>query len=98
MMVDTTPTSRTGRDHRAGGVVTDDLLAWSDHCELRHRGRTLGVVGFSDLLGWFSAVVESDGWRTLDRSASEAQARQRVHAEVGRGRWRRVDSLHGTSW
>jgi hypothetical protein len=58
----------------------------------------LGVVGFSDRYGWFAAVAADGGWRTLDCSTSEVQARQRVHAVAGGGRWRRVDSLHDTAW
>jgi hypothetical protein len=78
-------------------MVTDELLAVTDHHALRDgMGRVLGVVGWDDLVGWFAAVAAGrGGWQTLDRSGSEVQARQRVHAVVGGGRWVPVDTEAG---
>lgn len=83
---------------RTNFAVTDDLLLTSPHLELRVRGICMGAVGHSDLHGWWAAVQSGNGWNTLDRSGSDVQARQRVHAVVGRGRWVRVESADDVAW
>ena len=83
---------------RTNFAVTDALLLTSEHLELRVRGICMGVVGFSDQVGWWAAVESGNGWNTLDRSSSEVQAKQRVHAVVGRGRWVRVESADDVAW
>jgi hypothetical protein len=84
------------RQGTVGFVVTDEFLARTDHHALRDgSGRVLGVVGWDDLVGWFAAVAAGRGWVTLDQSGSETQARQRVHAVVGGGRWVPVDTEAG---
>jgi hypothetical protein len=85
------------RQGTTGYVVDEFFLAYTDHRALLDgSGRVLGVVGWDDLVGWFAAVaVEGGGWQTLGRSGSEVQARQRVHAVVGGGRWVPVDTEAG---
>lgn len=78
-------------------TVTDDVLATSAHWALRRQGRVLGVYGFSDLRGWWSAVAHEDGWETLPWSGEADEARRRVTAICGRGRWSLVGPA-GDAW